>query len=89
MDTYHLQFGLHIRRLRTDRLLTQEEVAHRAMLHVTYVSGIERGVRKPVPKEHQSHRGGARGSGPGTVLVRVVPGAVTARKSADVDMVTV
>ncbi len=26
---------------------TQEEVAHRAGVHVTYLSGIERGVRNP------------------------------------------
>ena len=27
--------------------ITQEEAAHRAGLHVTYISGIERGVRNP------------------------------------------
>jgi len=27
--------------------LSQEEVAHRAGLHVTYLSGIERGQRNP------------------------------------------
>ena len=27
--------------------VTQEEMAHRAGVHVTYLSGIERGVRNP------------------------------------------
>ncbi len=31
--------------MRTQRGFTQEEVAHRAGLHVTYLSGIERGLR--------------------------------------------
>ena len=47
MDNYQLQFGRHIRQLRTSHGLTQEEVAHRAGFHVTYLSGIERGVRNP------------------------------------------
>ena len=29
------------------RGFTQEEVAHRAGIHVTYISGIERGLRNP------------------------------------------
>ena len=47
MDTYQLQFGRHIRQLRMALGLTQEEIAHRAGMHVTYLSGIERGVRNP------------------------------------------
>ena len=47
MDTYQLQFGRHIRQLRMAHGLTQEEIAHRAGMHVTYLSGIERGVRNP------------------------------------------
>lgn len=33
--------------MRTLRGATQEELAHRAGVHVTYLSGIERGVRNP------------------------------------------
>ncbi len=33
--------------MRNQRGLTQEEVAHRAGIHVTYLSGVERGVRNP------------------------------------------
>ncbi len=33
--------------MRALRGVTQEEVAHRAGVHVTYLSGIERGVRNP------------------------------------------
>lgn len=47
MEPYQIQFGRHIRHLRIARRLTQEETAHRAGLHVTYLSGIERGVRNP------------------------------------------
>lgn len=45
MDAYQAAFGRHIRYMRTQRGFTQEEVAHRAGLHVTYLSGIERGLR--------------------------------------------
>ena len=47
MDAYHAAFGRHIRYLRTLKGSTQEEVANRAGVHVTYLSGIERGVRTP------------------------------------------
>ena len=47
MDTYQLQFGRHIRQLRMANGLTQEEVAQRVGVHVTYLSGIERGLRNP------------------------------------------
>ena len=40
-------FGMSVRRLRHSRGLTQEEVAFRADIHVTYLSGIERGRRNP------------------------------------------
>ena len=45
--TYQVAFGLHVRQIRLGRGETQEEVAHRAGIHVTYLSGIERGVRNP------------------------------------------
>ena len=47
MDAYQKAFGRHVRTLRHRLRITQEEAAHRAGLHVTYVSGIERGVRNP------------------------------------------
>ena len=47
LDAYQATFGQHIRYLRKLRSLTQEEVAHRAGVHVTYLSGIERGMRNP------------------------------------------
>ena len=42
-----MAFGEQVRFLRGQRKLTQEEVAHRADIHVTYLSGVERGVRNP------------------------------------------
>ena len=46
-DDYSKAFGAHIRLLRQQQGLSQEEIAHRAGIHVTYLSGIERGVRNP------------------------------------------
>lgn len=40
-------FGDRLRELRMDRKLTQEQLAERAELHWTYISGIERGTRSP------------------------------------------
>ncbi len=42
-----IAFGARLRALRTDRGWSQEELAHRADLDRTYVSGVERGVRNP------------------------------------------
>ena len=47
MDAYQSAFGQHIRHLRRLQGSTQEEVADRAGFHVTYLSGIERGLRNP------------------------------------------
>lgn len=47
VDAYQISFGQHVRLLRNRLGITQEEVAHRAGVHVTYLSGIERGVRNP------------------------------------------
>ncbi len=44
---YQSAFGNHIRAMRLRRGETQEDVADRAGVHVTYLSGIERGVRNP------------------------------------------
>lgn len=40
-------FGRRLRELRTQRALSQEQLAERAALHWTYVSGIEQGKRSP------------------------------------------
>ena len=40
-------FGAAVRELRAQRGVSQEELAHLAGLHRTYVGGIERGERNP------------------------------------------
>lgn len=44
MDVRH-RIGLNVQRLRRDKKLSQEELAARADVHQTYLSGVERGVR--------------------------------------------
>lgn len=39
--------GLNLQELRKAKGLSQEELAHRADVHQTYVSGVERGRRNP------------------------------------------
>ena len=39
--------GLNVQRLRHKAGLSQEECAHRAKVHQTYLSGVERGKRNP------------------------------------------
>lgn len=39
--------GKNLQRLRRERELTQEDVAHRAHIHQTYLSGVEGGKRNP------------------------------------------
>jgi transcriptional regulator with XRE-family HTH domain len=41
------QVGLNVRRLRNAVGISQEELAHRAGLDRTYISGVERGIRNP------------------------------------------
>ncbi|MCX6898320.1 MAG: helix-turn-helix transcriptional regulator [Verrucomicrobia bacterium] len=41
------RFGARLRRLRKARKWSLEELAHRADIHVTYLSGLERGHRNP------------------------------------------
>ena len=41
------RLGSRLQRLRQDQGLSQEELADRAGIHRTYVSGVERGVRNP------------------------------------------
>ena len=40
-------FGQRLRELRRGLKLSQEETAHRARLHVTYLSDLERGMQTP------------------------------------------
>jgi transcriptional regulator with XRE-family HTH domain len=48
-STPHLQvaFGLAVRHIRTERGMSQEQLAARSGLDRTYVSGLERGTRNP------------------------------------------
>ncbi len=39
--------GLNVQRLRRGRKLSQEELAYRADVHQTYLSGVEGGKRNP------------------------------------------
>jgi transcriptional regulator with XRE-family HTH domain len=39
--------GVNVQRLRRGKRLTQEELAHRAKVHQTYLSGVEVGRRNP------------------------------------------
>ncbi len=42
-----VRIGLNVQEARRDRGLSQEELAHRADMHQTYLSGVERGRRNP------------------------------------------
>ncbi len=46
-DPFLSAFGSHLRSLRRKVGLSQEEIAGRAGIHVTYLSGVERGLRNP------------------------------------------
>jgi transcriptional regulator with XRE-family HTH domain len=46
MDTRQ-RVGLNVQRLRRAKQLSQEELAHRAKIHQTYLSGVEGGKRSP------------------------------------------
>ena len=39
--------GLNVQRLRRKQGLSQEDLAHLASVHQTYLSGVERGIRNP------------------------------------------
>jgi len=41
------RLAMNIKRLRAEQALSQEELAERASLHRTYISGVERAVRNP------------------------------------------
>ncbi|MFT3726126.1 MAG: helix-turn-helix transcriptional regulator [Hyphomonadaceae bacterium] len=42
-----VRIGLNVQRLRRAKDLSQEELASRADIHQTYLSGVERGRRNP------------------------------------------
>ncbi|MDP3209515.1 MAG: helix-turn-helix transcriptional regulator [Rhodoglobus sp.] len=46
MELRH-RLGTNVRRLRESAQLSQEELAFRAGMHVTYLSGVENGRRNP------------------------------------------
>ena len=46
-DSVLAKLGLNVRKRREARELTQENLAERAGLDATYISGIERGLRNP------------------------------------------
>jgi transcriptional regulator with XRE-family HTH domain len=46
-DPFLSGFGSHLRALRTKAGMTQEELADKSGIHVTYLSGVERGLRNP------------------------------------------
>jgi transcriptional regulator with XRE-family HTH domain len=47
VDDLRAAFGRRVRELRAGLGISQEELAHRAGMHYTYVGGIERGERNP------------------------------------------
>ena len=47
MEDIREKFGNHLRKLRQEQKLTQEELADKAGMHFTYIGQIERGVRNP------------------------------------------
>jgi transcriptional regulator with XRE-family HTH domain len=49
-----VQVGRNVRRFRTRAGLSQEELAYRAQLDRTYISGVERGVRNPTVRVLQT-----------------------------------
>jgi transcriptional regulator with XRE-family HTH domain len=52
--------GLNLRRLREAKGLTQEELAHQADVHQTYLSGVEGGKRNPSSLKSNRYSAGQR-----------------------------
>lgn len=42
-----VRVGLNLQNARRERGLSQEELAHKAKIHQTYLSGVEQGKRNP------------------------------------------
>lgn len=64
--------GANVRRLRVERKLTQEQVAHDAEIDVTYLRGIEAGRRNPSVSV-LGRLGKPLGVDPGAFLEKVKP----------------
>jgi len=47
MEDLRGKFGKHLRSIRLEKKLSQEELADKAGMHFTYISQIERGERNP------------------------------------------
>jgi len=47
MEDIRGKFGKHLRSIRLEKKLTQEELADKAGMHFTYIGQIERGKRNP------------------------------------------
>lgn len=47
MDDVRRTLGARVRALRTAQELTQEELAEKADMHWTFISGVERGIKDP------------------------------------------
>lgn len=42
-----VRIGMNVQKARQEKALSQEELAHLADMHQTYLSGVERGKRNP------------------------------------------
>ncbi len=47
MNDIKKEFGKHLKKIRLEQGLTQEQLADKAGMHFTYVGQIERGIRNP------------------------------------------
>lgn len=47
MNSINIDFGLHLKQLRLNKGLTQEQLAENADISVSFLGGIERGLKSP------------------------------------------
>lgn len=47
MNSINIEFGLHLKQLRLTKGLTQEQLAENANISVSFLGGIERGLKSP------------------------------------------
>jgi transcriptional regulator with XRE-family HTH domain len=81
-------FGQRVRQLRLERALTQEQLAERAGMHWTYISGVERGRRNP-SLNVLGQLAGALGLSLADLLTGVDQGSKPLRRRADRPATTV